>query len=133
VGLRLKFDWSISGNVGVDDGGGGGSASADCSVNISYTTNGGGAWTTAVSDSAFGFAPGLGGDSFSSSGAADIVLPAAYPSASVGPIQVRDLMSANANAGGGEFLGANSNADASITISNIKLEATMQDSRVIAA
>lgn len=128
VSAVLKFDWEISGNAAVDDGGDGGVASSSALVSIEYSVNGGSGWTGLVSDSCSGFAPGIGGDSFSSSGSVsqNLTLPV-----DITQVQVKDSMTANASATGGESLDATASADASITISNIEIEITTSDGGVI--
>src|SRR5262249_51831092 len=44
VGLRLKFDWSISGDAGAGASGTEGAANASASVSIEYSLNSGGNW-----------------------------------------------------------------------------------------
>lgn len=125
--IRLKFNWSADGSAVADDGGNGGTASASCSFSIAYSLNGGSNWINVASDSASAFAPGGSGDTIDNSGSADIVIPADTP---IDQIQVRDLMNTSANANGGEFIGANSQADIAVSIDSIRLEVQTIDGHV---
>lgn len=123
--VRLKFDWSISGNAAASATPGG-SAEASATSTISYSINNGGSWTD--------FVTGTAGDpgsptSYSSSGAADIALSLTQD---ITQVQVRDLMTAAANATDIGGVGSSAaSASAIIIISNIRLEITIQDGGVI--
>lgn len=121
IGVRLKFDWSISGST-LESPGEAGSASASAVSRIQYSTNGGSGWTTAVEDSC------NGNDSYSSSGSADIDLGASQV---ISNVQVRDFMQAQASASDAGIGASSASANASITISSIRLEVTIQDGTVI--
>jgi hypothetical protein len=120
--IRLKLEWTASGEASANDGGGGGIASASCNFSIEYTLNGGSSWIPIVSDGAV--AGGGGSDSFTNNNSASILLSVGQ---NISQIQVRDFMDAFASANGGEFTGASADADVTVTISGIRLEVITQD------
>jgi hypothetical protein len=120
--IRLKLEWSASGDVSTNDGGGGGLASGNCSFSIEYSLNGGSSWILIISDNAAASGGNL--DSFSNNNSANILLS---PNQDISQIRVRDFMDTFAAASGGEFIGANADADVTVAISSIRLEVITQD------
>lgn len=121
IAIDLKYDWQLQGDFFLTSETGDGSATV--SVEIQYSTNSGGAWTT--SRNAFDAGSVVGNDSDSgsippASGSDTVSIPAATPIAN---IRVRDQISAALTLNG-DAAGA---ADATMTVSNIRLEVQTAD------
>jgi RHS repeat-associated protein len=123
IGLKLKFDWTASGNVdafvNVSN-----SASARIDFDVDYSLDGGLSWMNALSRSRLASQSGQGSktDSINSDGGSvEIVLS---PSQNISLVQVRDSMRANATANASNSLHAyaESNATISTSVSSIRLE-----------
>jgi RHS repeat-associated protein len=125
LGLKLKFDWSTSGNVNafVDTSGG---ASARIEFNVDYSLDGGASWTNVVARSKQVSQSGSGGKSagLPDGGSVEVVLS---PSQNISLVQVRDFMKANAVASAPNVSGstAESNAEITTSITGIRLEVEM--------
>ena len=126
IGLKLKFNWTGSGNVdalvSVS-----GSASARIDFNVDYSIDGGVSWTNAASRSKLVNQSGQGSKTDginSDGGSVEIVLS---PSQNISLVQVRDSMQANAAANAPNAVGAYTESDASISasVSSIRLEFEM--------
>jgi RHS repeat-associated protein len=123
VSLKLKFDWTASGNVNASVEVGG-SASARIDFGISYSLDGGSSWTNALSRFRQVSQSGEGsqGDGISEGGSVEVILS---PSQNISLVQVRDFMKANATANApNKVSGAIAESGAGITtsVSNIRLE-----------
>ncbi len=125
IGLKLKFDWTASGNVNASVEAGG-SASARIDFNIDYSIDGGSSWTNALSRFRVVNQSGNGGktDSISDGGSVEVVLSA---SQNISLVQVRDFMRSNAVANAPSVSGAAANSSARITtsVSGVSLEVEM--------
>jgi hypothetical protein len=126
IGLKLKFDWTASGNVdasvNVNN-----SASARINFDVYYSIDGGLSWTNALSRSRLASQSGQGSktDSINSEGGSvEIVLS---PSQNISLVQVRDSTQANAMANAPNVLHAYAESSASIStgVSSIRLEFEM--------
>jgi RHS repeat-associated protein len=123
VSLKLKFDWTTSGNVNASVEVGG-SAYARIDSGISYSLDGGSSWTNALSRfrQVSQSGEGIQGDGISEGGSVEVILS---PSQNISLVQVRDFMKANAAANApGQVSGAIAESGAGITtsVSNIRLE-----------
>ncbi len=119
ISLKLKFNWSITGNVAVVQHVSG-TGLADILFKIEYSVNGGSSWTTFVSKSR---AVGTNNsDSINESGSEIVELSLVQNTTLV---QVRVRMDANASASAPAFEGADvtSSANLTTTISGIVVEA----------
>jgi len=122
IGLKLKFDWTASGDVDafVDTGG---IASARINFDIEYSIDGGSSWANALSRSRMVSQSGIGEktDGISDGGSVEVVLSS---SQNISLVQVRDIMRANATANAPSVSGAEAESSAGVTtsVSNIHLE-----------
>jgi RHS repeat-associated protein len=117
LSINLKFDWEVWGNAAGSVAEDGGSLDAASFFTIDVSLNNGANWGQSVSR-----VVGVGGNGFNSIhdlGAETIALGAGQ---NIAQIQVRDSLTAQASANGGEFQSSSANADIILTISNIRLE-----------
>jgi hypothetical protein len=119
---RLKLTWTASGSAGADNGADG-DADATSSFTIQYTLNGGGSWTTIVTDSAIASAPGTPSDSFTNNNSADILLSSTQD---ITQVQVRDNIAVSVSATTNS-LPASATGSSTVTISSIRLEVEVVD------
>jgi RHS repeat-associated protein len=117
VSIRLKFDWSVGAYASASADGNGGSASSSCGFGIEYSLDGGSSWIGRVSRGLS--ASGNDYQNIGESGSEDILLGVGQ---NITQVQVRTDMSSFAYASGGEFLGSESQANITTSISNIRLE-----------
>lgn len=116
--ITLKFDWSLSGSLYVNEGTGAGvgDAEADADFNGLYSINNGASFINAVNRS---YIRGTNGTTnLSDSGSVNVSIPASTP---FSQIIVRDSIEVVVN---GDSFGdpVSAGANLSITISNIRLE-----------
>lgn len=121
IGITLKYDWQLEGDFFLSSETGDGSASI--SVQVQYSINSGGAWTTTRTAGDSGVVIGNDTDSGTvplASGSDTVSIDPATPIAN---IRVRDRIRASLTLNGD----ASGAADATLTVSNIRLEVETDD------
>lgn len=126
VAVNLKVTWVASGSANASDDGIGGSGDSASTFIIEYSTNGGGAWNTVVTNTASASSPGLPNDSFTNNSTATMSLSR---SQDISQVQVRADYLTNANASGGPGNSGSSSVD--VTVSSIQVEVTLADAQLV--
>jgi hypothetical protein len=120
--ITLKYDWAHSGSFSLTSETGEGNASI--SVQIQYSTNGGGSWTTSRTAGDSGVVIGNDTDSGSianTSGSDSVSVPlGSNPIETLKNVRLRDRILATLNLTGD----ASGSASATLSVSNIRLEVT---------
>jgi subtilisin len=120
VSIRLKFDWSVSGYASANADPIGGNAFSSWGFYIDYSLDGGSQWITHVSKYVSAVSLGNGENQpLSESGSADILLSNGQ---NITQVQVRDFITADANASRGDANSSSAGVDFTVSISRIRLE-----------